>query len=101
MISMADVLENLPFPKPALLAAHGLLSEGGVLFVSMSNRDAFAWHALDEQQRNPYSGDIEHLHNFGRERLYQLLDECGFAPFHYGISERHCACMEVLARKRS
>ena len=42
--------------------------------------------------------DIEHLHNFGRRRLYEVLQQAGFEPCSYGVSERYVACMEVVAR---
>jgi protein O-GlcNAc transferase len=98
VISMADVLEHMPFPKLALERARKLLAPGGALFVSMPNLDAFAWRDLDTRGANPYWAEIEHLHNFGRKRLYALLEEMGFTPRRYGISERYIACMEVLAR---
>lgn len=99
VISMADVLEHMPFPRAALKHAHKLVSPGGMLFVSMPNIDAPVWKTLDDDRRNPYWGEIEHLHNFGRRRLYALLRESGFEPCHYGISQRYVACMEVIARK--
>lgn len=101
VISMADVLEHMPFPKPALVKAHALLAEGGLLFVSMPNSESFAWKDLDARGKNPYWAEIEHLHNFGRQRLYTLLKETGFSPCRYGISQRYLACMEVVARKTS
>lgn len=100
VISMADVLEHMPFPKAALAKAHALLAADGLLLVSMPNMDAFVWKDLDARGANPYWGEIEHLHNFGRTRLYALLEEMGFTPCRYGISQRYVACMEVLARKR-
>ena len=99
VISMADVLEHVPYPKNALRAAHGLLSVAGVLFVSMPNIESIVWKALDQQKANPYWGEIEHYHNFSRDRLYGLLRDTGFEPVRYGISERYRACMEVIARK--
>jgi 2-polyprenyl-3-methyl-5-hydroxy-6-metoxy-1,4-benzoquinol methylase len=99
VISMADVLEHMPFPRPALRHAWALLREGGILFLSMPNSDSFLWKFLTRQGANPYWGEIEHYHNFGRQRLYALLLECAFEPVHYGVSERYRACMEVLARK--
>jgi 2-polyprenyl-3-methyl-5-hydroxy-6-metoxy-1,4-benzoquinol methylase len=99
VISMADVLEHIPYPKHALRAAHGLLSDAGVLFVSMPNIESIVWKALDQQNANPYWGEIEHYHNFGRSRLYGLLRESGFEPVRYGISERYRVCMEIIARK--
>jgi protein O-GlcNAc transferase len=100
VISMADVLEHIPYPKPTLEAAHRLLKEGGVLFVSMPNMDTMIWRAMDASDGNPYWGEIEHYHNFTRSRLYKLLDEKGFTPLQYGISERYRACMEVIATRR-
>jgi SAM-dependent methyltransferase len=99
VISMADVLEHLPYPKKALQAAHRLLSDEGILFVSMPNMESIVWAVLDQQNANPYWGEMEHYHNFGRTRLYALLFECGFEPVRYGISERYRVCMEVIAKK--
>jgi SAM-dependent methyltransferase len=99
VISMADVLEHMPFPKRGLEAANRLLSDGGVLLVSMPNTDSLLWHSLNSARSNPYWGEIEHYHNFGRRRLYALLEEYGFAPRLYGVSERYRVCMEVVAQK--
>ncbi|MDX2143292.1 MAG: class I SAM-dependent methyltransferase [Rhodospirillaceae bacterium] len=99
VVSLADVLEHMPFPKTGLAAAHRLLGEGGIAFISMPNRAAMLWRILDAQQANPFWGELEHYHNFTRERLYALLRETGFEPVSYGVSERYRACMEVVARK--
>jgi SAM-dependent methyltransferase len=99
VISMADVLEHMPFPRRGLEAANRLLGGGGVLFVSMPNKDSMLWQALNGAGNNPYWGEIEHYHNFGRRRLYALLEEFGFAPRLYGVSERYRVCMEVVAQK--
>lgn len=99
VISMADVLEHVPFPKDTLRAAHRLLEEDGVLFISMPNMESTVWTALDEKQANPYWGEIEHYHNFSRSRLYALLREFDFEPVRYGISERYRVCMEVIAKR--
>jgi SAM-dependent methyltransferase len=99
VISMADVLEHMPFPKEGLAAAHALTRKDGLLLLSMPNSDSMLWKAMDMSNANPYWGEIEHYHNFGRTRLYALLKECGFEPLRYGISERYRVCMEVIARK--
>lgn len=99
VISMADVLEHVPYPKNALKAAHRLLSDDGVLFISMPNIESVIWQVLDQNKANPYWGELEHYHNFGRSRLYSLLREFNFEPIRYGISERYRACMEIIARK--
>jgi predicted SAM-dependent methyltransferase len=96
---MADVLEHMPFPRPALAHAHEIMNDGGLLFVSMPNSDSFLWRSLDAAERNPYWAEIEHYHNFGRRRLYRLLEQHGFVPRRYGVSYRYVACMEVIAQK--
>lgn len=98
-VSMADVLEHMPYPKQALEHTSKLLQPGGLLFVSMPNMDSFAWKAADKAGTNPYWQELEHFHNFSRDRLYELLRETGFEPCHYAISERYRACMEVIAIK--
>ena len=99
VISMADVLEHTPYPKESLAAANNLLKTGGVLLVSMPNSENVIWETMNNQNINPYWGEIEHYHNFSRTRLYSLLSEFGFAPKRYGISERYRVCMEVVAQK--
>jgi protein O-GlcNAc transferase len=99
VISMADVLEHMPQPRLGLEAAWRLLRPGGVVLLSMPNMDCIIWRMLDAAKTNPYWGEIEHYHNFGRSRLYDLLREFGFDPVEYGISERYRVCMEVIARK--
>ena len=99
VISMADVLEHMPYPIPALQHAQQLLKPGGLLFLSMPNADCYAWRMLDRLGANPYWGELEHYHNFGRASLYRLLRQNGFEPLSYGISERYYLCMEVIARR--
>jgi SAM-dependent methyltransferase len=100
VVSMADVLEHMPFPRVALRQAHALLRPGGVLFASMPNIESFAWQELERERKNPYWGELEHFHNFGRRRLYALLEETGFGPVRYGVSQRYLASMEVVARRK-
>ncbi len=101
VISMADVLEHMPYPKEGLLDAHALLQDGGVLLISMPNSDSMLWKLMNRDGTNPYWGEIEHYHNFSRSRLYALLEETGFKPVRYGVSERYRACMEIIAVKQS
>jgi protein O-GlcNAc transferase len=100
VVSMCDVLEHMPYPIANLKAAHSLLKSGGVLFLSMPNVDSIAWKILNSLNQNPYWGELEHYHNFGKKRLYRLLIDNGFEPIRYGISERYRVCMEVVARKK-
>src|SRR5664279_747763 len=99
VISMADVLEHMPFPQEGLAAAHRLLRPDGILFVSMPNYNSAAWRLLDAANANPYWGELEHFHNFSRARLYALTKAMGFEPIRYGISERYRICMEVVLRR--
>jgi protein O-GlcNAc transferase len=98
VISMADVLEHMPFPAKALRSARRLLKPEGVLFLSMPNMGSPVWAFHDANKANPYWYEIEHYHNFSRTRLYDLLIETGFTPARYGVSERYRMCMEVIAR---
>lgn len=98
VISMADVLEHVPFPHELLQQARTLMESDGLLLISMPNADAPLWRHWNSINDNPYWPEIEHYHNFTRERLYALLDKCGFTAVHYGISERYRCCMEVLAQ---
>jgi len=70
-----------------------------VIFISLPNMSAPIWDILNRHKANPYWGEIEHFHNFSRERLVSLLKEYDFDYCHYGISERYRACMEMAARK--
>lgn len=99
VVSMADVLEHMPFPKIGLAAARRLLRPDGILFVSMPSYDCPAWRFLDATNSNPFWGELEHFHNFSRTRLYALMREMGFEPIHYGVSERYRVCMEVIAKR--
>jgi len=99
VISMADVLEHMPFPQDGLAAAQRLLQPEGVLFVSMPNYNCAAWRLLDANNANPYWGELEHFHNFSRTRLYTLMKDMGFEAIHYGVSERYRVCMEVILRR--
>ena len=57
-------------PRKALQQAHGLLAEGGVLFISLPNRDCLSWKVMDRTGTNPYWGELEHFHNFDRAGQY-------------------------------
>ena len=97
VISMADVLEHVPFPAQTLQAAWERMEPGALLFVSMPNLDTFAWRQMDASEANPYWAELEHYHNFSREHLYWLLRRNGFEPCDYAVSERYRAGMEVTA----
>lgn len=97
VISLADVVEHEPFPLDVLRCARQLINHPGVLLISMPNGSAPLWQHWNATNQNPYWTEIEHYHNFTRETLYAVLEEVGFKPAHYAISERYRCCMEVLA----
>jgi cyclopropane fatty-acyl-phospholipid synthase-like methyltransferase len=101
VISLADVLEHVPYPKDFLKTVYELMSDDGALFISMPNAESILWKAMTKANANPYWGELEHFHNFGRKRLYSLLEECGFTPVRYGISDRYRLGMEVIAKKKT
>jgi SAM-dependent methyltransferase len=97
VVSMADVLEHMAFPLPAIAAARNCLQPGGVLLASMPNYDCTAWRLMGEG--NPYWVELEHYHNFSRLTLIDVMRQNGFSLLEYGVSERYIACMEVLFRR--
>jgi predicted O-linked N-acetylglucosamine transferase (SPINDLY family)/SAM-dependent methyltransferase len=99
VISLSDLLTHVPYPRTALTAAYRLLKPGGALLCSAPNRAAMVWRILDETGWNPYWGELEHYHQFTFDGLCKLLDEHGFRPVEYNISERIPAGMDVLAVK--
>eukprot|EP00040_Diaphanoeca_grandis_P043732 m.10119 g.10119 ORF g.10119 m.10119 type:complete len:319 (+) comp8134_c0_seq1:159-1115(+) len=99
VISMADVLEHLPWPREALQKVKQLLRPNGIVFLSMPNYDCLGWRVMDKTGSNPYWGEIEHFHNFSRQTLTKLLAEYNFKVVHYEVSRRYRACMELIAVK--
>lgn len=97
VISMADVVEHEAFPVAVLRKGRELIADAGALLISMPNADAPLWHQWNSTNQNPYWHEIEHYHNFTRQRLYALLRGTGFDPVHYAISERYRCCMEIVA----
>jgi SAM-dependent methyltransferase len=99
VISLADVLEHMPYPKQALERSRALLRPGGALFVSLPEMGSAAWRELDRAKRNPYWMEIEHYHNFSRARLEALLGETGFEPLGDAPNERYLCGIDVIARR--
>lgn len=99
VVSMADVLEHMPFPPAALAHVHRLLPERGIVYISMPNSDTESWRSLDRERKNPFWIEIEHYHNFTRARLQALLRNSGFEPIWYGVGNRYKCGMEVIARR--
>ena len=97
--SLFDVLEHVPDPASMLAGVRDALVADGLVVISCPNMDSEAWRELDATGRNPYWGEIEHLHNFTRSRLQSLLRDCGFTPISFDIPFRWMLGMEITARK--
>jgi SAM-dependent methyltransferase len=99
VVSMADVLEHMPFPGKTLAQVRRVLGEDGIVYLSTPNADTASWRALDREGKNPYWVEIEHYHNFTRARLQALLHANGIEPIWYGVSNRYRCGMELIARR--
>jgi SAM-dependent methyltransferase len=95
--SMMDVLEHMPFPRSALLKAARLLRTGGIIVISLPDLGSSSWKIMDAAQANPYWMEIEHHHNFSRQRLVALLGEFGFEVADFSVPHRYKAQMEIYA----
>ena len=95
--SMMDVLEHMPYPKKVLSHLYPKMEDDGCLIISMPNKENIVWKLMNQNNQNPYLGELEHYHNFSRTRLFSLLEECGFSAVRYGVSERYRVCMEITA----
>lgn len=100
VLSMMDVLEHIPYPADALRKAAEVLRPGGLIVVSMPDLSCSSWKMLDAANANPYWIELEHYHNFSRDRLIALLKDCGFDMVDFAIPNRYKAQMELYAVRR-
>jgi 2-polyprenyl-3-methyl-5-hydroxy-6-metoxy-1,4-benzoquinol methylase len=98
VLSMMDVLQQIPFPREALSKAAQVLRPGGVIVISAPDLTCSSWKALSEANVNPYWTELEHHHHFSRDRLIALLRECNFEIAGFAIPSRYKAQMELYAR---
>lgn len=101
VLSMMDVLEQLPLPREALRKAADVLRPGGVLVVSTADMAASSWRVMEAEKVNPYWTDLERLHNFNREQLLALLRESGFEIADFALADRARAQMEIYAVRKA
>lgn len=98
VISFDDQLPRQSDPGRALTAAHRLLTQDGLLVLTMPNKDAPAFKCLEAESTSCWR-DIARHHMFGRARLFALLREHGFAPLEYRVSAHIQLGMDVIARR--
>jgi protein O-GlcNAc transferase len=101
VLSMMDVLEQIPLPGEALRKAAQVLRPGGVLVVSTADMSASSWRAMETEKVNPYWTDLERFHNFNREQLLALLRESGFEIGDFSVGDRAPAQVEIYAVRKS
>ena len=100
VLSMMDVLEQLPDPRAALRKAAQVLRPGSLLVISAADLASASWRLMEHEKANPHWMDLERHHNFSRERLTSLLKESGFEVVAFAIPNRRDAQMELYARRR-
>jgi protein O-GlcNAc transferase len=100
VLSMMDVLEQLPDPRAALRKAAQVLRPGSLLLISTADLASSSWRLMEHEKANPYWTDLERHHNFSRERLTSLLKESGFEVVAFAIPNRRQAQMELYARRK-
>ena len=101
VVSLMDVLEQIPHPLEALRKAAEVLRPGAVLVVSTADMSSSSWQAMETEKSNPYWTDLERYHNFSRDRLLLLLRDSGFEIADFAIAGRARAQMEIYAVRKS
>ena len=100
VLSMMDVLEHIPYPREALRKAAQVLRPGGLIVLSMPDLASSSWKVMDAVKLNPYWLEIEHYHNFSRDRIVALLRESGFEVVDFTVPNRYKAQMELYAVRK-
>ncbi|OGV83911.1 MAG: hypothetical protein A2340_11655, partial [Lentisphaerae bacterium RIFOXYB12_FULL_60_10] len=75
IITMMDVIEHLPQPRPAVAEAARLLKPEGLLAIMTPN---FSSHRVWGDRWHGYQASYEHLYYFNRKGLSRLLMDTGF-----------------------
>jgi len=101
VLSLNDVLAQLPYPGQALRKAADVLPPGGVLVLSTPDRASVGWKLLESARANPYWMELERFHVFGREQLIALLAQAGFEVVHFSASGRTTAQLELYAVRKA
>ena len=52
---------------------------------------------MDTEKVNPHWQDLERHHNFARERLLELVKECGFEVVGFSVPPRGQGEMQIYA----
>lgn len=99
VISLCDIVEHVVDPRALVENAHRALRGQGVLVVSYPNTESMSWRVMDVQQTNPYWRELEHLHNFSRPLMEELLRSSGFRVVDSMSSQIYLASTVTFALK--
>jgi len=97
-ISMADVLEHVPYPNDFLSISPWSSEQRRRSAYLHAQYGRMLWTVLSHADLNPYWGELELFTILAGESLYRLLKECGFEP-RATASANDTICMEVIAKK--
>ena len=87
LVTCFQTLEHVPDPQSLCRQAHGLLRDGGALFVVSHNRRALSARLLG--RKSPIF-DIEHLQLFSPKSLRYALERAGFRDVElYPVENRY------------
>ena len=101
VLSMTQVLAQMPRPREALRKAAQVLPPGGILVVSTTDVSSSGWKSMNEAGANSYWTEIENHHVFSRDRLIALLADAGFELTAFTIPGRQKADMELYAVRKA
>ncbi len=101
VLTLIDVMQQMPHPREALGKAAEILRPGGVLVVSAPDFSSCGWKLMEASKVNPYWAEIEQHHLFSRERLIALLREAGFEVADFAIPGEYQAQMELYAVRKA
>ncbi len=101
VLTLLDVLQQVPHPREALDKAAQVLRPGGLLVLSTPDLSSSGWRIMEAARTNPYWTEIEQHHAFSRERLIALLRECDFDIVDLELPGRSPAQMEIYAVRRA
>ncbi len=96
IVSLADVLEHMPFPAEGLAHAHRLLADGGLVFVSMPNTDTFVWRVLERQGKNPYCPSSSTITTSIESGCTPCLKVAGLSPASTRLASGTCRGWKCL-----
>ncbi len=76
LISMSQLIEHIPDPKKALLHAHRVLKNKGLLFLAFPNEKGISI-LLKGKKADKFKG-VEHINFFSKKTILKLLKNTGF-----------------------